>query len=146
MKTTSFAGLKQPEDGDYYSVSDFSGNMGTIDGLLEGLDTSVRAKADSQSTTVALAGKAGKPVSFTVTLAAGSWSSDKKQTVSNSKFVTTGYSYQVAADPGSYEAYTAAQIYAQNVTSTGKMTFAALGDAPSVDLTVNILREEVSNG
>jgi hypothetical protein len=145
MKTTSFAGLKQPEDGDYYSVSDFSGNMGTIDGLLEGLDTSVKAKADSQSVTAALAGKPGKPVSFTVTLASGSWNS-KKQTVSNSKFVTTGYSYQVAADPGSYEAYTAAQIYAQNVTTTGKMTFVAIGDAPSVSLTVNILREEVGNG
>ena len=80
---------------------------------------------------------------FTVTLAAANWSS-KTQTVSNAAFVVSGYSYIVAPTSASYSAYADAQVYADDVTVAGAMTFHCVGDAPSGDLIVNILKVEVS--
>lgn len=80
---------------------------------------------------------------LTVTLAAANWSS-KTQTVSNAAFVVSGYSYIVAPASASYAAYASAQIYADDVTVAGSMTFHCVGDEPTGDLTVNILKVEVS--
>ena len=85
--------------------------------------------------------KSGKAVSFTVTLAAGSWSS-KAQTVSNANFLTGAYAYVVAPAPASFGAYSEAIIYADNVTQAGKMTFHC-SETPTAALTVNITRIEV---
>lgn len=76
--------------------------------------------------------------SFTVTLSASGWSNNA-QTVSNSDFVTSGYAYVVSPVSGSFSDYGAAQIYADNVTTSGKMTFHCT-DVPSTALTVNIVR------
>ena len=85
--------------------------------------------------------KSGKAVSFTVTLAAANWSS-KAQTVSNANFLTGAYAYVVSPAPASFGAYSAAIIYADNVTQAGKMTFHC-SQTPTAALTVNITRIEV---
>ena len=76
--------------------------------------------------------------SFTVTLASASWSSNA-QTVSDAKFVASGYAYIVSPASASFADYGAAQIYADNVTTDGSMTFHCT-DVPSSNLTVNIVR------
>lgn len=76
--------------------------------------------------------------SFTVTLASASWSS-LAQTVSNANFVTSGYAYIVSPASASFTAYGEAGIYADDVTTTGQMTFHC-SEAPSSNLTVNIVR------
>lgn len=76
--------------------------------------------------------------SFTITLASASWSSNA-QTVSNANFIASGYAYIVSPASASFADYGAAQIYADDVTTTGQMTFHCT-DAPSSNLTVNIAR------
>ena len=77
-------------------------------------------------------------LSFTVTLASASWSSNA-QTVSNANFLASGYAYIVSPASASFAAYGEAQIYADDVTVDGSMTFHC-DSAPSSDLTVNIVR------
>lgn len=86
--------------------------------------------------------KSGKAVAFTVTLSASGWSG-KAQTVSDARFLTGGYAYSVAPDSGSFGAYGNSVIYADNVTTAGKMQFHC-GEVPTAALTVNILRMEAS--
>ena len=87
-------------------------------------------------------GKSGKALSFTVTLTAAGWSGNA-QTVSNSKFVTSGYAYTVCPAGDSFAGYAEAVIYADDVTMAGKMTFHC-NEAPTANLTVNILRTEAT--
>lgn len=75
---------------------------------------------------------------FTVTLTSASWSNNA-QTVSNALFLASGYSYIVSPASASFAAYSEAQIYADDVTTDGQMTFHC-ENAPSADLTVNIAR------
>lgn len=82
-----------------------------------------------------------KALPFTVTLTAAGWSNDA-QTVSNENFIVSGYSYVVSSAPVSVKAYAEAQIYADDVTTAGQMTFHC-DEVPSAALTVNILRVEV---
>ena len=87
-------------------------------------------------------GKSGKALSFTVTLTAAGWSGNA-QTVSNSKFVTSGYAYTVCPAGDSFAGYAEAVIYADDVTTAGKMAFHC-NEAPTANLTVNILRTEAT--
>ena len=87
-------------------------------------------------------GKSGKAASFMVTLTAAGWSGNA-QTVSNSKFVTSGYAYTVCPAGDSFAGYAEAVIYADDVTTAGKMTFHC-NEAPTANLTVNILRTEAT--
>lgn len=77
-------------------------------------------------------------VSFTVTLTTAGWSNNA-QTVSNANFATNGYAYIVSPASSSFSAYAEAQIYADDVTTSGQMTFHC-EDVPSSALTVNIVR------
>ena len=86
--------------------------------------------------------KSNKAVAFTVTLSASGWSG-KAQTVSDARFLTGDYAYSVAPDSGSFAAYGESIIYAENVTTAGKMQFHC-GEVPTADLTVNILKMEAS--
>ena len=88
-------------------------------------------------------GKSGKALSFTVTLTAAGWSGNA-QTVSNSKFVTSGYAYTVCPAGDSFAGYAEAVIYADDVTTAGKMTFHCCNEAPTANLTVKILRTEAT--
>ena len=87
-------------------------------------------------------GKSGKAVSFTVTLTVEGWSGNT-QNVSNSKFVTSGYAYTVCPAGDSFAGYAEAVIYADDVTTEGKMTFHC-SEKPTANLTVNILRTEAT--
>ena len=86
--------------------------------------------------------KSGKAASFTVTLTAAGWSGNA-QTVSNSKFLASGYAYTVCPAGDSFAGYAEAVIYADDVTAAGKMTFHC-NEAPTENLTVNILRTEAT--
>lgn len=86
--------------------------------------------------------KSGKAVAFTVTLSAVGWS-ENTQALSDARFLTNGYAYSVRPDPGSFSAYGEAMIYADNVTTVGQMRFHC-SEVPTTDLTVNIMRIEVS--
>lgn len=77
-------------------------------------------------------------LSFTVTLASASWSSNA-QTVSNANFLASGYAYIVSPASASFAAYGEAQIYADNVSTDGSMVFHC-DSAPNANLTVNIAR------
>lgn len=86
---------------------------------------------------------ASKPsVAFTVTLSSSGWSSNA-QTVSDSRFVVSGYAYTVCPAGGSFSAYSSAVIYAEDVSTAGKMVFHC-AETPTANLTVNIMRVEVS--
>ena len=78
------------------------------------------------------------PKAFTVTLSSSSWSS-KAQTVSNANFFASGYAYIVSPSSSNFSDYAEAQIYADDVSTDGYMTFHC-DDEPSSNLTVNIVR------
>ena len=84
----------------------------------------------------------GLNIAFTVTLPASGWN-NKTQTISNAKFIASGYAYTVRPDGNSFLACNAAIIYADNVTEAGKITFHCV-ETPTENLTMNILRTEVS--
>ena len=84
----------------------------------------------------------GLDIAFTVTLPASGWNNNA-QTISNAEFVASGYAYTVSPGGGSFLACNAAIIYVDNVTEAGKMTFHCV-ETPTEDLTMNILRTEVS--
>ena len=77
-----------------------------------------------------------------MTLSAAGWSGNT-QTVTNAKFVASGYAYTVAPEGDSFNAYAEAVIYADDITTAGQMTFHC-GETPATALTVNILKTEVS--
>lgn len=77
-------------------------------------------------------------LTFTVTLTVAGWNNNT-QTISNANFVTSGYGYIVSPASSSFADYASAQIYADDVTVAGKMTFHYM-TAPRAALTVNIIR------
>lgn len=101
----------------------------TASGILKGNGSAVSA---------ATKGTDYGALAFTVTLTAAGWSSNA-QTVSNANFVASGYGYIVSPASGSFADYASAQIYADDVTVAGQMTFHCT-TAPSAALTVNIVR------
>ena len=82
------------------------------------------------------------PVSFAVLLPKSEWN-DKMQTVSNDKFLATGYVYTVRPDGSSFADSEMAGVHSDNVTEDGKMIFYC-NTIPETDLTMNVLRMEVS--
>lgn len=126
----------------FSTITELSGATGTIygaplvgspvfpSGMLKGNGSGTVAAATKGTDYGALA--------FTVTLTAAGWSSNA-QTVSNANFIANGYGYIVSPASGSFSDYGSAQIYADDVTVDGQMTFHCT-DAPSTALTVNIAR------
>ena len=83
------------------------------------------------------------PVAFTVTLASSAWSNGS-QTVSDARFLTGNYCYMVYAAPSDTYAWQDADIYADDVTTAGQMTFHT--DAtPTGNLTAQIIRLEIAS-
>lgn len=114
------------------TLTDLSDNKQTritANGILKGNGTTVSA---------ATKGTDYGALSFTVTLTVSGWSGNA-QTVSNSNFSTSGYAYIVSPASSSFSDYASAQIYADDVTTSGQMTFHCT-DAPTSALTVNIVR------
>ena len=92
----------------------------------------------SQTDLTTLSGNFNKFKSFTITLSSASWSNNA-QTVSNANFLSSGYAYVVSPDSSSFLDYGSAQIYADNVTTDGQITFNCV-DEPTSNLTVNVVR------
>lgn len=87
-----------------------------------------------------LSEKAAKGAVFSISLPAEGWANGT-QTVQDSRLLAAGYAYTVSPAAGSFAAYVQSLIYARDVEADGEMVFHC-GDAPSQDLTVNILRSE----
>nr|DAW64624.1 MAG TPA: nucleoid-associated protein [Caudoviricetes sp.] len=81
--------------------------------------------------------------SFTLSLPASGWSGNA-QTVSHAKLAKEGYAYIMQPAGGSYGAYSAAEIYADDVTVDGKITFHCAA-TPTTNVTVNVLKVEVAS-
>ena len=75
---------------------------------------------------------------FTVTLTVAGWSSNA-QTVSDVRLLRSGYTYIVTPAGASMSAYSAAGVYADDVTVSGMMTFHC-AKTPTAALTVNVAR------
>ena len=86
--------------------------------------------------------KADPGTAFTVSLPASGWSANQ-QTVTDARFVSSGYVYIITADSDTYAEYTAAVIYAGDVTTNGQITFYC-SEAPSSDVVANVLKQEVA--
>ena len=81
--------------------------------------------------------------SFTMSLPASGWSGNA-QTVSHAKLAKEGYAYIMQPAGGSYGAYSAAEIYADDVTVDGQITFHCAA-TPTTNVTVNVLKVEVAS-
>ena len=82
------------------------------------------------------------PVSFAVLLPKSGWN-NKTQTVSDAKFLATGYVYTVRPDGSSFADSEMAGVYSDNVTENGKMIFYC-NTVPETDLTMNVLRMDAT--
>lgn len=116
---------------------------------LKSLETEIDTKQDKITASGVLKGN-GSAVSaatlgtdygarvFQVTLAAADWSSNA-QTVSSTYFYTAGYVYLVEPVQASKDDYGSAEIYADDVSTYGEITFHCT-TTPTSDLTVNVCR------
>lgn len=138
------SGAVAPQAGDYTAAmvgADAEGAAGVVQGNLDThAENTVMHITAAERT--AWNGKSGKADSFTVTLTAAGWSAGA-QTVSNSRFIASGYAYTVCPAGDSFKDYAEAMIYADNVTTAGKMSFHC-DVTPTKNLTVNILRTEAT--
>lgn len=138
------SGAVAPQTGDYTAAmvgADAQGAAQTVqDNLNTHAENTVMHITAAERT--AWNGKSGKADSFTVTLTAAGWSADT-QTVSDSRFITSGYAYMVSPAGDSFKDYAEAMIYADNVTTAGRMSFHC-DVTPTKNLTVNILRTEAT--
>lgn len=138
------SGAVAPQAGDYTAAmvgADAQGAAGGVQGNLNThAENTVMHITAAERT--AWNGKSGKADSFTVTLTAAGWSAGA-QTVSSSRFIASGYAYTVCPAGDSFKDYSEAMIYADNVTTAGKMSFHC-DVTPTKNLTVNILRTEAT--
>lgn len=138
------SGAVAPQTGDYTAAMVGADAQGAAQTVQDNLNT------HAQNTTVHITasertswnGKSGKADSFTVTLTAAGWSAGA-QTVSDSRFIASGYAYTVCPAGDSFKDYAEAMIYADNVTTAGRMSFHC-DVTPTKNLTVNILRTEAT--
>lgn len=136
------AGAVTPQTGDYTAAmvgADTEGSASTVQGNLDThtADTEVHITPTEKSN---WDDKSKKARAFSVTLYAASWSNNS-QTVSNTEFVISGFSYIVSPKEDSFAAYSEAIVYAEDVTQVGKMSFGC-SEPPTTDLIVNILKVE----
>ena len=90
--------------------------------------------------TAAQVGAAKPGVVFTVTLLASGWSSNS-QTVSDERFLASGYAYITNPADADFAKWAAAMIRGQDVTAAGQMAFTC-EETPAENITVKIIRLE----
>lgn len=135
---TSYSNRAAAEGGTQTSLVT-TGEKFTWNSKQDSIDASGVLKSNGSGTvSAATKGADYGALSFTVSLTVAGWSSNA-QTITNSNFVTSGYAYIVTPASGSYAAYAAAQVYADDVTTASKMKFHCVSK-PSAALTVNVLR------
>lgn len=138
------SGAVTPQSGDYTAEMVGADAQGAAQTVQDNLNTHAgnTVMHITAAERTAWNGKSGKADSFTVTLTAAGWSAGT-QTVSNSKFIASGYAYTVCPAGDSFKDYAEAMIYADNVTTAGRMSFHC-DVTPTKNLTVNILRTEAT--
>lgn len=138
------AGAVTPQSGDYTAEMVGADAQGAAQTVQDNLNTHAgnTVMHITAAERTAWNGKSGKADSFTVTLTAAGWSAGT-QAVSNSKFIASGYAYTVCPAGDSFKDYAEAMIYADNVTTAGRMSFHC-DVTPTKNLTVNILRTEAT--
>lgn len=119
-------------------VTSFKGRTGPVVPASGDYTAEMVGAYSKEETDTLLQNKADKSVDFAVTLTAAGWA-DNAQTISDAKFVSSGYAYTVAPASGSFANYAEAMIYADDVTTNGRMVFHC-DSTPTADLTVNIVR------
>lgn len=142
LKTTWQKGLNLFASGATTPLMDGGASIGIANSLSRSdhrhpTDTSRASQSDMTDVQTNKADKADFKA-IVVTLASADWSSNE-QTVTDAAFIASGYAYIVAPASASFIDYGAAQIYADDVTTDGSMTFHCVA-APSSNLTVNIMR------
>ena len=144
---TSFngrSGAVAPQTGDYTAAMVGADAQGAAETVQDNLNTHAENTVMhiTAAERTAWNGKSGKADSFTLTLTAAGWSAGT-QTVSDSRFIASGYAYTVCPAGDSFKDYAEAMIYADNVTTAGRMSFHC-DVTPTKNLTVNILRTEAT--
>lgn len=100
--------------------------------------------SNSNAHSALFSAKSGKAVSFDITLTTAGWNGNA-QTISDAKFIASGYDYIVTPVGSDLGEYASAMIYADDVSTNGQMTFYC-SEVPSSALTVNITRIESTEG
>lgn len=77
-------------------------------------------------------------LAFTVTLSSSGWSHNV-QTISDVRFVASGYAYMVSPSTASASDAMEAIILGNNITTNGQMTFTCV-NVPSNNITMNVVR------
>ena len=85
---------------------------------------------------------AGQHIGISVTLPAANWSGGAQTVAHASLLADSNYIYLVGADAGTRNVYDSYGVSADNVTTSGQMTFRC-DTTPTVDLSVFIIRLEV---
>lgn len=139
-----------------FQIHDGADGTGTGDMLAStydpnGMAQDIFAYADSKAPTQTekdyWGNKSDKAISFQVILDAGTWDGGSNTiTVADERIIADDYMYDyiVSPEPDSFVDYGKAQVYADNVTNDGEMTFHC-GTVPTEDLEVNIVRMVVKN-
>ena len=138
------SGAVAPQTGDYTAAMVGADAQGAAQPVQDNLNTHAENTVMhiTAAERTAWNGKSGKADSFTVTLTAAGWSAGT-QIVSDSRFIASGYAYTVCPAGDSFKDYAEAMIYADNVTTAGRMSFHC-DVTPTKNLTVNILRTEAT--
>lgn len=89
-----------------------------------------------------LYGKECFSIGISVTLPAANWSGGAQTVAHASLLADSNYIYLVGADAGTRNVYDSYGVSADNVTTSGQMTFRC-DTTPTVDLSVFIIRLEV---
>lgn len=112
-------------------------------GITSGLVTQIGTNQSNISTLqTSVASKSEKGQSFTITLDSNDWLNGE-QTISDVRFVTSGYIYIITPTSTSFAEYGESQIVAQEVETTGEITFTCQSE-PTNDLVVNVLKVQVA--
>lgn len=87
-----------------------------------------------------LYGKPGGKTSseFTISLPSTGWANNV-QTITDARFVAAGFAYIIAPSGNGIDAYAAFEVYADDITADGSITFHCT-TAPTVDITINVLK------
>lgn len=99
------------------------------------------AISDARNSTGA-SGKRTRIIGISVTLPAANWSGGAQTVAHASLLADSNYIYLVGADAGTRNVYDSYGVSADNVTTSGQMTFRC-DTTPTVDLSVFIIRLEV---
>ena len=142
---TSNYGLTKPLPEEFYDVKVQNDNMDKIDTTLKALSDHTVNRKNPHNVTAEQIGAASKEdlnklnaTEISVILPANAWE-DNAQEVFNENFTNDAHSYLVAPSIQHMKEYAGSQVYADDVTTMGKMMFHCV-KTPGSDITVQVLK------